>query len=131
MSAIVPAPTATAGAPKLPDKNRHINTVPIFWLRPVAIVKRIEVGKLMRYTAFRPKVSEIGAPIMGPNALVIVRKRSTSRSSALTYLNPHNRVKTKYGHSLAGIEMLSYLRDAGGVHRGAEHPRSRQPGIEP
>lgn len=68
ISAIVPAPTARVGLPNAPERNLHINSVSRFWASPAPMVKRNETGRVSKYTALRPWVSDIGAPIIGPKA---------------------------------------------------------------
>jgi hypothetical protein len=67
-SAFVPAPTARAGPPNKPAKNRQMITVSIFPASPAPMVKSPKRGIVMRYTGRLPRVSLAGEPIIGPNA---------------------------------------------------------------
>lgn len=44
ISAIVPAPIAKAGEKAIPEKNRRMHNVQIFWEKPVPIVKIAATG---------------------------------------------------------------------------------------
>ena len=47
-SAIVPAPTANAGAPNTPAKNRQIMKDAMFWEQPAPSVNSAKAGKVIR-----------------------------------------------------------------------------------
>lgn len=65
-SAFVPAPTANAGLPVKPAKNRHTIKLAKWFENPAPSVKSINMGADTRYTIFRPYFSESGAEKMGP-----------------------------------------------------------------
>lgn len=73
-SAFVPAPTASAGLPDRPAKNRHTHTLAKLFESPTPSVKSINIGLDVRYTSFRPWPSLNGAVTTGPKARPNVKK---------------------------------------------------------
>lgn len=68
ISAVVPAPTASAGLPKNPAKNRHTIRLARLLENPAPRVNNMNKGGVVRYTICRPNISLIGAERIGPNA---------------------------------------------------------------
>jgi hypothetical protein len=68
ISARVPPPTAKTGLPVVPAKNRHTSSEANVFEKPAPKVKSAHIGRDTLYTICRPKFSEIGEAIMGPQA---------------------------------------------------------------
>lgn len=67
-SALLPAPTAKAGLPVRPAKNRHTIKLAKLLLNPAPSVNSVKTGEDNKYTIFLPCFSLRGALMIGPNA---------------------------------------------------------------
>jgi hypothetical protein len=65
-SAFVPAPTANAGLPVRPARNRHMMSDARLLENPAPSVKSMNMGEDVMYTILRPCFSLNGAEMMGP-----------------------------------------------------------------
>ena len=68
-SAMVAEARLTPGLAKVPAKNLHMVRAVMFGENPAPMVNRAKIGMVVRYTALRPKVSDIGEETTGPNAI--------------------------------------------------------------
>jgi hypothetical protein len=86
-SATVPAPTARHGAPAIAAKVRQTSKPANDLEKPAPRMKSMNSGVLTLYTMARPRVSEMGAAIIGPIASPRTNRDNDSNAAVCDTLN--------------------------------------------
>ena len=77
----------TPGLANTPEKNLQTVRAARLCEKPDPRVNRAKVGMVVKYTAFRPKVSLMGEDTMGPNAIPRLKNERGKRARVVLMPN--------------------------------------------